>query len=73
MANEDATLKEFSEDRKELRLEILDLIRRFEIEYPGAEVNSVRIDRVDITNQGTQVLGRRTTVIAALDLSIIVE
>ena len=73
MAKEDATLKEFSDDRKELREDILDLINKFEQKYPGAEVNSVRIDRVDVRTRATQDLGERSSVISSLDLSIIVE
>jgi len=73
MASEEITLKEFSEDRKELREAMLDLIARFERKYTGAEINSVRITRVDVTTLGQQSEGQRETVISALDLSIIVE
>jgi len=73
MASEEITLKEFSDDRKELRLEILDLVRRFEIKYTGAEIVEIKIDRVDIRthDQPNEIL--RETVICALDLSIIVQ
>jgi len=73
MANEGATLKDFSADRKELREDILDLIDKFEQKYPGAEVNSVRIDRAEVTNQEQAARGERSSVIGALDLSISVE
>ena len=72
MVNEEATLKDFSDDRKELRESILDLISKFEKKYPSAEVNSVRIDRIDVTDRGQASRGERSSVIGELDLSIIV-
>ncbi len=73
MVNEEATLKDYSDDRKELRESILDLIVKFEKTYPGAEVNSVRINRLDVTDRAQASRGERSSVIGELELSIIVE
>jgi hypothetical protein len=69
MANEEATLKEFSAARAELKDEVLDLIVKFEKRFPGAEVVDFRIERVDTRCANSEEGG---SVISGVEVSIMV-